>query len=111
MVSTIYKEVSIKSAFGIIFITGSPDIHTCKSLLIQIIIDKVISQRSLDTLQVLGIALVAVTIFEALLSSLRTFILTDTTNRIDMRLGAEVSHLLRLPVGFDKRPVGELGTG
>ena len=36
----------------------------------------------------------------------------DTTNRIDMRLGAEViDHLLRLPVGyFDRRPVGELGT-
>ena len=33
-------------------------------LLIQVIIDKVISQRSLDTLQVLGIALVVVTILE-----------------------------------------------
>ena len=33
-------------------------------LLIQVIIDKVISQRSLDTLQVLGIALVAVTILD-----------------------------------------------
>ena len=81
-------------------------------LIIQVIIDKVISQRSLDTLEVLGIALVAVTIFEGLLSSLRTFLFVDTTNRIDMRLGAEViDHLLRLPVGyFDKRPVGELGT-
>ena len=81
-------------------------------LLIQVIIDKVISQRSLDTLQVLGIALVAVTIFEGLLGSLRTFLFADTTNRIDMRLGAEViDHLLRLPVGyFDRRPVGELGT-
>ena len=81
-------------------------------LLIQVIIDKVISQRSLDTLQVLGIALVAVTIFEGLLGSLRTFMFADTTNRIDMRLGAEViDHLLRLPVGyFDRRPVGELGT-
>jgi len=81
-------------------------------LLIQVIIDKVISQRSLDTLQVLGIALVAVTIFEGLLSSLRTFLFTDTTNRIDMRLGAEViDHLLKLPVNyFDRRPVGELGT-
>ncbi len=81
-------------------------------LIIQVIIDKVISQRSLDTLQVLGIALVAVTIFEGILSSLRTFLFTDTTNRIDMRLGAEViDHLLRLPVGyFDRRPVGELGT-
>ena len=58
------------------------------------------------------VALVAVTIFEGLLSSLRTFLFVDTTNRIDMRLGAEViDHLLRLPVGyFDKRPVGELGT-
>ena len=36
-------------------------------LLIQVIIDKVISQRSLDTLQILGIALVAVTIFEGIL--------------------------------------------
>ena len=81
-------------------------------LLIQVIIDKVISQRSLDTLQVLGIALVGVTIFEGVLGSLRTFLFADTTNRIDMRLGSEViDHLLRLPVGyFDRRPVGELGT-
>ena len=81
-------------------------------LIIQVIIDKVISQRSLDTLQVLGLALVGATIFEGLLSSLRTFLFADTTNRIDMRLGAEViDHLLRLPVGyFDQRPVGELGT-
>ena len=88
-----------------LFTLGNP-------LIIQVIIDKVISQRSLDTLQVLGIALVAVTIFEGILSSLRTFLFTDTTNKIDMRLGAEViDHLLRLPVGyFDTRPVGELGT-
>ena len=81
-------------------------------LLIQVIIDKVISQRSLDTLQVLGIALVGVTIFEGVLGALRTFLFTQTTNRIDMRLGAEViDHLLRLPLDyFDKRPVGELGT-
>ncbi|KGG27073.1 MULTISPECIES: peptidase domain-containing ABC transporter [unclassified Prochlorococcus] len=81
-------------------------------LLIQVIIDKVINQRSLDTLQVLGIALVGVTIFEGVLGALRTFLFTQTTNRIDMRLGAEViDHLLRLPLNyFDKRPVGELGT-
>ena len=45
-------------------------------LLIQVIIDKVISQRSLDTLQVLGIGLVGVTLFEGVLSSLKTFLLT-----------------------------------
>jgi ATP-binding cassette, subfamily B, bacterial HlyB/CyaB len=81
-------------------------------LLIQVIIDKVITQRSLDTLQVLGLALVVVTLLEGVLGSLRTFLFTETTNRIDSRLGAEIiDHLLRLPLNyFDKRPVGELGT-
>lgn len=81
-------------------------------LLIQVIIDKVINQRSLDTLQVLGGALVVVTLLEGILGSLRTFLFTETTNRIDMRLGAEViDHLLRLPLQYyDRRPVGELAT-
>ncbi|MBU6249560.1 MAG: peptidase domain-containing ABC transporter [Cyanobacteria bacterium REEB417] len=81
-------------------------------LLIQVIIDKVISQRSLDTLQVLGLALVVVTLLEGVIGALRTFLFTETTNRIDLRLGSEViDHLLRLPLNyFDRRPVGELGT-
>ncbi len=81
-------------------------------LLIQVIIDKVIAQRSLDTLQVLGVALVAVTLLEGVIGALRTFLFSETTNRIDLRLGSEViDHLLRLPLNyFDRRPVGELGT-
>jgi ATP-binding cassette subfamily B protein len=81
-------------------------------LLIQVIIDKVITQRSLDTLQVLGFALVVVTLMEGVIGALRTFLFSETTNRIDLRLGAEViDHLLRLPLNyFDRRPVGELGT-
>ena len=81
-------------------------------LMMQVIIDKVISQRSLDTLQILGIALVVITILGGVMSSLRTFLFNETTNRIDTRLGSEViDHLLRIPLGyFDKRPVGELGS-
>ena len=81
-------------------------------LMIQVIIDKVISQRSLDTLQILGVALVVVTILGGIISSLRTFLFSETTNRIDTRLGAEViDHLLRIPLNyFDRRPVGELGS-
>lgn len=81
-------------------------------LLIQVIIDKVITQRSLDTLQILGIALVVVTCMEGIIGTLRTYLFADTTNRIDLRLGAEViDRLLRLPLGyFDRRPVGELGS-
>ena len=81
-------------------------------LLIQVIIDKVISQRSLNTLQIIGVALFLVTIFESILRSLRTFLLVDTTNRIDLDLGSEViSHLFKLPLTFfSKRRVGELST-
>jgi ATP-binding cassette, subfamily B, bacterial HlyB/CyaB len=81
-------------------------------LVTQLIIDKVLVQNSIGTLNVLGILLVGVAIFEALLSSFRTYLFVDTTNRIDMALGAEViDHLLRLPLRyFEKRPVGELSS-
>lgn len=81
-------------------------------LLIQVIIDKVISQRSLDTLQVLGFGLLGAAVLEGVLGGLRTFLFRETTNRIDLRLGAEViDHLLRLPLSyFDQRPVGELSS-
>lgn len=81
-------------------------------LMIQIIIDKVIVQNSPDTLQVLGFLLLVLAIFEAVLSSLRTYLFVDTTNRIDMSLGSEIiDHLLRLPLRyFERRPVGEIST-
>ncbi|RMD69474.1 MAG: peptidase domain-containing ABC transporter, partial [Cyanobacteria bacterium J149] len=69
-------------------------------------------QNSPDTLQVLGIFLVVLAVFEAILSTLRTYSFVDTTNRIDMTLGSEIiDHLLRLPLRyFEKRPVGEIST-
>lgn len=81
-------------------------------LMIQIIIDKVIVQNSKETLHVLGTALVVIAVFEAILSTLRTYLFVDTTNRIDMQLGSEIiDHLLRLPLRyFEKRPVGEIST-
>ena len=81
-------------------------------LLIQVIIDKVISQRSLDTLQVLGFALLIVTLLEGILSALKTFLLSETTNRIDQKLTSEViDHLLGLPLYyFQMRPTGELSS-
>jgi ATP-binding cassette, subfamily B, bacterial HlyB/CyaB len=81
-------------------------------LITQIIIDKVLVQNSVGTLNVLGILLVGVAIFEGLLTSFRTYLFVDTTNRIDMTLGTQViDHLFRLPLRyFEKRPVGELST-
>jgi HlyB family type I secretion system ABC transporter len=98
-------EVFIASFFVQLFALANP-------LMVQVIIDKVIVQNSVDTLQVLGVFLVVLAIFEAILTSLRTYLFVDTTNRIDMTLGSEIiDHLLRLPLRyFERRPVGELAT-
>jgi HlyB family type I secretion system ABC transporter len=53
-----------------------------------------------------------VAIVEAILTTLRTNLFVDTTNRIDLVLGAQIiDRLFRLPLKyFEKRPVGELAT-
>ncbi len=81
-------------------------------LLIQQIIDAVISQGNYSSLNVLGTLLIAMAISQALLGSLRTYLFADTTNRIDISLGAVIiNHLLRLPLSyFSRRPVGEVSS-
>jgi ATP-binding cassette, subfamily B, bacterial HlyB/CyaB len=81
-------------------------------LVVQLIIDKVIVQNSINTLNILGSLLLVVGLFEAIITTLRTYLFVDTTNRIDMGLGSEIiDHLLRLPLRyFERRPVGELAT-
>jgi ATP-binding cassette subfamily B protein len=81
-------------------------------LLIQQIIDAVIAQGNLKSLNVLGALLVAMAVAEAILGSLRTYLFSDTTNRIDISLGSTIiDHLLRLPLSyFSKRPVGEVSS-
>lgn len=98
-------EVLIASLFVQLFGLANP-------LMTQIIIDKVLVQNSPNTLQILGIFLIVIATFEAILTSLRTYLFADTTNRIDLALGSEIiHHLLRLPLRyFDRRPVGELAT-
>jgi ATP-binding cassette subfamily B protein len=98
-------EVFIASFFVQLFGLANP-------LMTQVIIDKVLVQNSADTLQVLGIFLIVIAVFEAILTSIRTFLFVDTTNRIDLALGSQIiDHLLRLPLRyFERRPVGELST-
>jgi ATP-binding cassette subfamily B protein len=101
----VLTEVLIASFFVQLFGLANP-------LMLQVIIDKVIVQNSINTLHILGFFLVGVAFFEAILTSLRTYLFVDTTNRIDMALGSEIiDHLLRLPLRyFERRPVGELAT-
>ena len=98
-------EVFLASFFVQLFALANP-------LMIQVIIDKVISQNSVDTLGYLVAFLLVINVFEAVLTTLRTYLFVDTTNRIDLTLGSEIiDHMLRLPLRyFEKRPVGEIST-
>ncbi|NTW83783.1 MAG: ATP-binding cassette domain-containing protein [Chlorobiaceae bacterium] len=101
----VLAEVMIASFFTQIMTLVNP-------LLFMIIIDQVIVRNSYSTLHVLGMFMLIIAILQAVLNSLRTYLFVDTSNRIDVALGAEViDHLLRLPLRFfEKRPVGELSS-
>jgi HlyB family type I secretion system ABC transporter len=98
-------EVLIASLFVQVFGLANP-------LLTQLIIDKVINGNSITSLNTFGTLLIVLAIVEGILMLLRTNLFVDTTNRIDLALGAEIiDHLFRLPLKyFEKRPVGELAT-
>src|SRR5206468_3707553 len=78
-------------------------------LFFQVVIDKVLVHRSLGTLDVLVIGLLAIAVFETVLGILRTYLFAHTTNRIDVELGARLfRHLLALPMAyFQARRVGD----
>ncbi len=95
-------EVLVASFFLQIFSLVSP-------LFFQVVIDKVLVHRSMGTLEVLVIGLVTVSIFEAIIGALRTYVFAHTTNRIDVELGARLfRHLMALPIAyFQARRVGD----
>jgi len=95
-------EVLVASFFLQVFALVSP-------LFFQVVIDKVLVHRTLSTLDVLIIGLVAIAIFETILGILRTYLFAHTTNRIDVELGARLfRHLVALPIAyFQARRVGD----
>lgn len=95
-------EVLIASFFLQIFSLVTP-------LFFQVVIDKVLVHRGLDTLEVLVVGLVAIALFEGILGALRTYLFAHTTNRIDVELGARLfRHLISLPLGyFQNRRAGD----
>jgi len=95
-------EVLIASFFLQLFALVSP-------LFFQVVVDKVLVHRGLSTLDILAFGLVVVSIFESLLTALRTYVFSHTTNRIDVELGARLfRHLAALPLGyFEARRTGD----
>jgi ATP-binding cassette, subfamily B, bacterial HlyB/CyaB len=96
------SEVLIASFFLQVFGVISP-------LFFQVVIDKVLVHRSMSTLDVLVAGLVSLTLFEAVLGTLRVYVFAHTTNRIDVELGARLfQHLMALPIAyFQARRVGD----
>ena len=94
-------EVLVGSFFLQLFGLVSP-------LFFQVVIDKVLVHQSLTTLDVLIVGLVTISVFEAIIGAMRTYLFSHTTNRIDVELGARLfRHLLALPLAyFEARRVG-----
>ena len=75
----------------------------------QVVMDKVLVNHAMKTLNVIAIGLLCATLFEALLTGIRTYVFANTSSKIDVELGARLfRHLLALPIAyFQARRVGD----
>lgn len=75
----------------------------------QVVMDKVLVNHALKTLNVIAIGLICATLFEAALTGIRTWVFAHTSSKIDVELGARLfRHLLNLPLAyFQARRVGD----
>ncbi|HWR01566.1 MAG TPA: type I secretion system permease/ATPase, partial [Chlorobaculum sp.] len=78
-------------------------------LFFQVVMDKVLVNHAMKTLNVIAIGLVTATLFEAALTGIRTWVFAHTSSKIDVELGARLfRHLLGLPLPyFQSRRVGD----
>lgn len=95
-------EVLLVSVFLQLFALVAP-------LFTQAVMDKVLVHRGLSTLNVIVVGLVIMVVFESVLTALRAYVFSHTTNRIDVELGSKLyRHLLSLPLAyFQARRVGD----
>ncbi|WP_395057393.1 ABC transporter transmembrane domain-containing protein, partial [Polaromonas sp.] len=98
----VMSEVLLASFFVQVFALLTP-------LIFQVVIDKVLTHRSMTTLDVMVIALLGVGLFEVILGGMRHYLFSHTTNRVDVELGAKLfQHLLHLPLSyFEARRSGD----
>ncbi|MGB5711062.1 MAG: ABC transporter transmembrane domain-containing protein [Waterburya sp.] len=79
-------------------------------ILTQILLDRVIVQRSTSTLIAIGSGLIIFSLFNIAMSSVRRYLLYHTANKLDLSLIIGfINHTLRLPLGyFETRYVGDI---
>ena len=76
----------------------------------QVVMDTVLVHRALSTLDVIAIALLVMTLFEIALGTMRMYLFSHTSCRVDVELGSRLfEHLLKIPIAFfNSRPVGQV---
>lgn len=75
----------------------------------QVVMDKVLVNHAMKTLNVIALGLICAIVFEALLTGIRTYVFSHTSSKLDVELGARLfKHLLNLPIAyFQSRRVGD----
>ena len=98
----IFWQILLASAVVQCFATVTP-------LFFQVVMDKVIVHQGLSTLTVLGIGYIVIIIFDVLLTTVRNYLMSHTSSRVDLELGSKLfNHLINLPLPyFEKRAVGQ----
>ncbi len=92
------KITFLDIALAVLFINV---ISLITPIFFQIVIDKVLVNQAITTLQVLGIGMTVALIVNAGLDFLRDYLLLHATNKIDLRVtGRTFHHLLQLPLSF-----------
>ncbi|MBE8988315.1 peptidase domain-containing ABC transporter [Nostoc sp. LEGE 12450] len=101
--SLVMLEVFIASLFIQIFGLVTP-------LFTQLILDRVVVQRSEITLTAVGLGLLMFNLFRVAMTGLRQYLLDHTANRVDLALIVGfIRHTLRLPLSFfESRYVGDI---
>jgi subfamily B ATP-binding cassette protein HlyB/CyaB len=76
-------------------------------LMFQVVMDKVLVNHTYSTLSVVCVTLFVCSTFEVLLTGLRTYVFSHTTNRIDVELGARLfRHLFAFPLNYFSARLG-----
>ncbi|MEH1836613.1 MAG: peptidase domain-containing ABC transporter [Nostoc sp.] len=101
--SLVILEVFVASLFIQIFGLVTP-------LFTQLILDRVVVQRSELTLTAVGLGLLIFSLFRVAMTGLRQYLLDHTANKLDLALIVGfIRHTLRLPLSyFESRYVGDI---
>lgn len=104
--------IKLRGVFGQIALTVAmiTIISLVVPLFFQIVVDKVLVNKSYNTLNVIGIGIVLAVVFNGLLDYLKSYFLIFATNKIDISTATKTfRHLMRLPIDFFERiPSGVL---